>query len=221
MPTTEARRRTLQGEDACNAAIKASTAATEPAPAPQSLTRRQARRLCAIIKQAKPHQQVLARQQTRTRAGKVARSVASNKATSQAAAVLDNSNRSKPSLSKAILCWWNWTTGSQRCQQGALQSGKRWRRRTRRLTSSSEGGNRDERTENEADEAESHPAKASKAPQCDSGDKSTGSGTGARRQRRHVEPQGDAGRGHAPSPSQAEKQNMKQNKINIKSLEST
>jgi hypothetical protein len=84
----------------------------------------------------------------------------------------------------------------------ALRSGKRWRRRTRtrRLTSSSEGGNRDERTENEADEAESHPAKAPKAPQRDGGDKSTGSGPGARRQRRHVEPQGDAGRGPGAKP---------------------
>ena len=157
-------------------------AATEPEPAPQSLTRRQARRLCAIIKQAKPHQQVLARQQTRTRAGKVARSVASNKATSQAAAVLDNSNRSKPSLSKAILCWWNWTTGSQRCQQGALQSGKRWRRRT--LTH----------------RLESHPVKTPGATQRDAGDKSTGNGAGARRQRRHVEPQGDARRGPSAKP---------------------
>jgi hypothetical protein len=49
-----------------------------------------------MIKQAKPHQQV-------ARPG--------NKATSQAAAVLDNSDRSKtkPRLSKATLCWWIWT----------------------------------------------------------------------------------------------------------------
>ena len=42
---------------------------------------------------------------------------------------------------------------------------------------------------NAADEAESHPAKASRAPQRDGGDKSTGSEPPeARRQRRHVEP---------------------------------
>ena len=79
----------------------------------------------------------------------------------------------------------------------ALRSGKRWRRRTltRRLTSSSEAANQDKRTENEADEAASH-----QTPQRDGGDKSTGSGSGARRQRRHVEPQGDAGRGPRAKP---------------------
>ena len=69
------------------------------------------------------------------------------------------------------------------------------------------GWHSDERTEHEADEAESHPAKASKAPQRDSGDKSTG--RGARRQRRHVEPQGDARRGHAPSPRPSEESGKK------------
>ena len=75
-----------------------------------------------------------------------------------------------------------------------LRSGKRWRRTSRGLTSSSEGGIMDDRAEHEADEAESHPAKASKAAQRDSGDKSTGQGPGARRRWRHVESQGDAGR---------------------------
>ena len=71
----------------------------------------------------------------------------------------------------------------------AQQTGKRWRRQTRthRLTSSSEGGNLDKCAEHETDEADSHPATASKASQRDSGDKSTGTGPG--------EPQGDAGRG--------------------------
>ena len=55
----------------------------------------------------------------------------------------------------------------------ALQSGKRWRRRT--LTHRLES-------------------------QRDGGDKSTGSGAGARRQRRHVEPQGDARRGPSAKP---------------------
>ncbi len=76
----------------------------------------------------------------------------------------------------------------------ALQQSTLWRRRTltRRLTSSSLAGNLDECTEGEA---ESHPAKASRTSQRDGGDKSTSSGSGARRQRRQVEPQGDAGRG--------------------------
>ena len=68
---------------------------------------------------------------------------------------------------------------------------------------------------NAADEAEWHRAKASRAPH-DGGDKSTGSGPGARRQRRHVEPQGDAGGGHAPSPSpseESEKNKSKQIKL--------
>ena len=55
----------------------------------------------------------------------------------------------------------------------ALQSGKRWRRRT--LTHRLES-------------------------QRDGGDKSTGSGAGARRQRRHVEPQGDARMGPSAKP---------------------
>ena len=82
------------------------------------------------------------------------------------------------------------------------QRRSRWRRQTltHRLSSSSVGGNLNERTEHEADEAESQPAKASKASQHDGGDKSTGSGAGARRQRRHVEPQGDAGRGPRAKP---------------------
>ena len=64
----------------------------------------------------------------------------------------------------------------------ALQSGKRWRRRT--LTH----------------RLESHPVKTPGASQRDAGDKSTGSGAGARRQRRHVEPQGDARRGPSAKP---------------------
>ena len=64
----------------------------------------------------------------------------------------------------------------------ALQSGKRWRRRT--LTH----------------RLESHPAKTPSASQRDAGDKSTGSGAEARRQRRHVEPQGDARRGPSAKP---------------------
>ena len=64
----------------------------------------------------------------------------------------------------------------------ALQSGKRWRRRT--LTH----------------RLESHPAKTPSASQRDAGDKSTGNGAEARRQRRHVEPQGDAGRGPRAKP---------------------
>ena len=82
------------------------------------------------------------------------------------------------------------------------QRRSRWRRQTltHRLSSSSVGGNLNERTEHEANEAESQPAKASKASQHDGGDKSTGSGAGARRQRRHVEPQGDAARGSRAKP---------------------
>jgi hypothetical protein len=82
------------------------------------------------------------------------------------------------------------------------QRRSRWRRQTltHRLSSSSVGGNLNERTEHEADEAESQPAKASKASQHDGGEKSTGSGAGARRQRRNVEPQGDAGRGPRAKP---------------------
>ena len=64
----------------------------------------------------------------------------------------------------------------------ALRSGKRWRRRT--LTH----------------RLESHPVKTPGATQRDAGDKSTGSGAGARRQRRHVEPQGDARRGPSAKP---------------------
>jgi hypothetical protein len=64
----------------------------------------------------------------------------------------------------------------------ALQSGKRWRRRT--LTH----------------RLESRPVKTPGATQRDAGDKSTGSGAGARRQRRHAEPQGDARRGPSAKP---------------------
>ena len=157
-------------------------------PAPQSLTRQQPRRLSAMIKQA------------------VARG---NKATSQAT-VLDNSNganHNKPRLSKATLCWWIWTRRKPAMQVEA-SSAKRQAvatPNTRRL----HGWQPGRAHENAADEAESHLTKASKAPQRDSGDKSTGSGAGARRQRRHVEPQGDARRGHAPSPRPSEESGKK------------
>ncbi len=122
-----------------------------------------------------------------------------------------NANCSKPRLSRATLCGYEEEASDANDTDVSDQGGKwilarqrraRWLRQTltHRLSSSSVGGNPNERTEHEADEANSQPAKASKASQHDGGDKSTGSGAGTRRQRRHVEPQGDAGRGSRAKP---------------------
>ncbi len=67
------------------------------------------------------------------------------------------------------------------------------------------GGNLDERTENAADEAESHPTKASKASQRDSGDKSTE----VELERSTWSHKATQGGGHAPSPSPSEDSNIK------------
>ena len=99
---------------------------------------------------------------------------------------------------------------SDQCGEWMPDLGKRWRRqlRTRRLISSSQDGSLDERTEHDADEAESHPhhsaMAATRAPEVELEQGGSG-GTG--------NPKATQGGGHAPSPSPSEEGKKSQEKM--------